>query len=239
MRVVVLVPLILSASSLFAQAQEESQEWRGKELIEEVNAVKEYGHGPEYRDELFKDGGVGKWTAHAKVLQVVNDKEAHVELTPWVQRTITAGTQSVVDWELASSGWRTIIRGFDFSKYADGMEYEFPGPMQFVKMETYSTAIGSSNRVPVFEPAVKGKLKLPCLRTWTSSVGSTLEAQFYSYESGDLTLMRPDGSLVKLELKQLSDEDQKHVRDLIVKAKDAEREKRKEEALKRRPTQSK
>ncbi|MGB0744617.1 MAG: SGNH/GDSL hydrolase family protein [Opitutales bacterium] len=52
-------------------------------------------------------------------------------------------------------------------------------------------------------------------RTWTSSAGTSVEAQFISRSSTDsITLKRKDGSTLKVELGQLSETDQKHLKEL-------------------------
>jgi hypothetical protein len=53
----------------------------------------------------------------------------------------------------------------------------------------------------------------PNLRTWQDASGQfTVEAEFAGYGVGIVTLKKPDGSMIKVPLDQLSEDDQKWVR---------------------------
>ena len=60
------------------------------------------------------------------------------------------------------------------------------------------------------EPAAVLK-NLP-LRDWTSTIGSAISARLVSCKDGKVSLKKKDGTIVELRLDQLSDGDQKYVR---------------------------
>jgi hypothetical protein len=50
------------------------------------------------------------------------------------------------------------------------------------------------------------------MRTWTSSDGKTLEAQFLSSTYGTVALKKPDGTVVKVPIERFGEQDQKFIR---------------------------
>ena len=66
---------------------------------------------------------------------------------------------------------------------------------------------------PAKDAAAKKPASGPMFRTWTSVVGTKLEAEFLGLQDGIVTLKRRSGTNLKLPLEQLSDQDRKWIRD--------------------------
>lgn len=166
-----------------------------------------------------KEGPAFGVLGECKVVQIIDDSEMHIARGPE----------------------RIIIKGYPTREFAADQSLVPGGVFSFVGVETYKTAYGFDNSVPVVEPLPPDTVisalanaehlgvwrkeygsfrtkfreateKLLC-REWKSADGKyKIRAKLIQYEKGIVTLQRENGSTGEVESKKLCGEDLQYLR---------------------------
>lgn len=80
-----------------------------------------------------------------------------------------------------------------------------------------SEVIGEKKKTFALEKDPSTTSNIPGMRTWTSSTGTTIEAQLIRHAGTVVTLKTADGKTLKLPMSKLSEEDQAHIKKLLQK----------------------
>jgi hypothetical protein len=134
------------------------------------------------------------------------------------------------------TGVKIKVVEFDTRRYADESRFPSSVMLQVFDTEIYETVAGGSKKVFVARPGGEPPKPthslppkpLPYKRVWTNAVhGSKLTGAFYSSDGERVTIMKPDYTKITVDLKILSEADQRHVRMLIAQKRSVDNFRRK------------